>query len=1216
MTEVQQVVLEPPSAAAIREELHGLVLADLHGPLGGETEEFGGERPTDRYILGRLAPAGTLIEPDTQDEPADTDGADLGEDQPEPSAPNIASLAPSALGCTMYVAGDTPELAVRAKWAWYRRTESSSETQPGRVWQRAPVHGSATIELADGELGPKPLNAEYPQVVVRGRARRHEGNWLVSLFLVNAQARPPTSPDSAWLFQATLTLTGPGRAPVFLPRPDGISGGDQADKAEQRRLAMAYRGCPEFAVGHGVGVHASAAESDPMRAVEITTTTVPSYEVPFTDVPTPGTDPDLAELDGLILDMKRLSELDLPDLLAGLTPLVAGYRAWIDRQEERISDPGSHLGGYTQDATDALAAARRAADRIEAGVDALRTDESALAAFRFANEAMYLQRVHTLAAEARSRDQALSLDASVADVDEPRNHTWRPFQLAFVLLNLPALADPTHPERAAGGTGLADLLWFPTGGGKTEAYLGLTAFTLAIRRLQGEMGGLDARAGVAVLMRYTLRLLTIQQFQRAAALVCACETIRRKDPGVWGQVPFRIGLWVGARVTPNRTDDADDWLKQQRGAKGARSRALGSPHQLVNCPWCGSKLEPGRDITVNMVTRRTLITCQDPFCPFSLGAADGEGIPAVVVDEEIYRLLPSLIIGTVDKFAQMTWRGETKGLFGRVSRRCTRHGYITADTMATKWELSTVTSTHPARGGDPAGRIEQAGPLRPPDLIIQDELHLISGPLGSLVGLYESAIDRLATWEPGHARRSRPKVIASTATARRAPRQIGAIFDRRTEVFPPPGLDIGDSFFARQRPTSSGAALSAPGRRYVGICAHGIRMKSTLIRVYVSVLGAAQKLHEKYGKNPVTDPYMTLVGYFNSLRDLGGMRRLVEDDVSARLTRADERGLARRYDPLLRELTSRLSSTDIPEVLAHLMDPFTRDRAKGERRPIDVLLATNMVAVGVDVPRLGLMVVANQPKSSAEYVQATSRVGRQAPGLVFTVFNWARPRDLSHYETFEQFHATIYRHVEALSVTPFADRAIDRGLTGVLIALVRDLDDAYNANRQAGAFDRNSELADHVVRQLKRRAGNVAGDNAVSTAVEGHLDARLDYWNKQRQIPGRVLAYDRQAGAADEVAGLLRRPEAGPWQMMTCATSLRNVEPGIRLLLEPEADGVSIVGEPAFQAPPPPADVGPDGDGQPDGVGPSAEAQPAEALAPEGPQEGDGPRAASGESAS
>jgi hypothetical protein len=1157
-------VLEIPTEAAIRDELQRLVLADLHGPLGGDTEEFS-ERPSERYIVGRLAPDGTVIDPDTQDETADSGGADLGEDPPEPSAPNIVSLSPSAMGCTSYINGDAAELAVRAEWASYRRTAPETESEQSLVWQRVPAHGSARITLDEGELGPEQLNAEYPQVLLRGRARRHDGHWLVSLFLVNAQPRPAKNPDTAWLFQVRLVLTEPDRAAVFLPRPDSTGGGDQADKAEQRRLAMAYRASPEFSVGHGTGVHVTPADGDPMRAVEVATAAVPSYEIPFTGVPEPGTDKDLPWLDDLLLDMHLLAELELPELVAALTPLAAGYRAWISQQEARIPEPENHLAGYAQDAAESLAAARQAADRIEAGIAVLQTNEAALAAFRFANQAMYLQRTHTLAAEGRTRDSALSLDDALIRVDTATNHSWRPFQLAFILLNLPSLADPTHPERSDGASALADLLWFPTGGGKTEAYLGLTAFVLAVRRLQEGLGGLDTRAGVAVVMRYTLRLLTIQQFQRAAALICACETLRRADTGVWGEVPFRIGLWVGARVTPNRTDDADDWLKQQRGGRRAPTRAMGSPHQLVSCPWCGSGLEPGRDIAVNAVTRRTLITCPDPFCPFGPGAWHGEGLPVVVVDEEIYRLLPSLIIGTVDKFAQLTWRGETQGMFGRVSKRCTRHGYLTDDTMTEKWELSGVTSLHPAKGNEPVGRIEKIAPLRPPDLIIQDELHLISGPLGSMVGLYESVVDRLATWELAHGKRARPKVIASTATARRAPRQIGALFDRQTEVFPPPGLDIGDSFFARQRPTSPDADLYAPGRRYVGLCAHGIRMKSTLIRVYVSVLGAAQNLHEKYGKNPVTDPYMTLVGYFNSLRDLGGMRRLVEDDVSTRLTRADERGLARRYDPLLQELTSRLSSTAIPDVLGHLMVPFVKDRPAGERRPIDVLLATNMIAVGVDVPRLGIMVVANQPKSSAEYVQATSRIGRRAPGLVFTVFNWARPRDLSHYETFEQFHATIYRQVEALSVTPFADRAVDRGLTGVLVALVRDLGDAYNANARASAFDRNDELADHIVRYLKRRAGNVSGDNAVSTEVERRLDARLDQWSRERRLPGRRLVYDRPGGVSDDSVGLLRRPEEGPWRPMTCQTSLRNVDQGIRLLMARDDSGVAIVDEPAFE---------------------------------------------------
>jgi hypothetical protein len=1159
-----ETVLAVPTAAVIRDELHQLVLADLLGPLGGEFEEFGNERPTDRYILGRLAPDGTVIEPDTQDETADIDSADLGEEQPEPSAPNIVSLAPSALGCTVYVTGDTSELHVRAEWAWYRRTVPENESESSLVWQRVPVHGSVTVPLSEGELRPAHVHAEHQQVLLRGRARRHAGNWLVSLFLVNAQARREGAADSAWLFQVSLAVTGPDHAAVFMPRPETASGGDQADKAEQRRLAMAYRMCPEFAVGHGTGVHVTAADDDPMRAVEIVTTAVPAYEVPFTSAPTPGSDPDLPWLADLLLDMHQLAERDLPDLLAGLRPLATGYRTWIGEQESRVGNPAAWLEGFQKDAADALAAARRAADRIELGIELLGQDEQALAAFRFANQAMYLQRRHTHAAEARSRDPALLLDEALDQASDPANYSWRPFQLAFLLLNLPALASPEHPDRSDSSRALADLLWFPTGGGKTEAYLGLTAYVLAIRRLQGSVGGLDAADGVAVLMRYTLRLLTIQQFQRAAALICACETLRRADAGSWGARAFRIGLWVGARVTPNRTDDADDWLKQQRGGRRAPTRALGSPHQLVACPWCGAGLEAGRDITVDMTVRRTKVTCPDPFCDFGTSAG-GDGLPIVVVDEEIYRLLPSLIIGTVDKFAQLTWRGETQGLFGRVSRRCTRHGYVTQDTMAEKWELGSETSVHPARGGEPAARIEKTAPLRPPDLIIQDELHLISGPLGSMVGLYEAAVDRLATWDLGQGRRSRPKVIASTATARRAPRQIGALFDRRTEVFPPPGLDIADSFFARQRPTDPGHALYAPGRRYVGLCAHGIRMKSTLIRVYVSALGGAQKLHEKYGKNPVTDPYMTLVGYFNSLRDLGGMRRLVEDDVSARLTRAEERGLARRYDPLLRELTSRLSSTEIPQVLGHLMEPFTADRRKGERPPIDVLLATSMIAVGVDVQRLGLMVVASQPKSSAEYVQATSRVGRQAPGLVFTVFNWARPRDLSHYETFEHFHATIYRNVEALSVTPFADRAVDRGLTGVLISLVRDLADTYNGNMRAAAFDRNDEMADHVVRYLKRRAGNVSGDAAVSEEVEDSLDERLDQWNRERLVPGRRLAYDRKGSAADDVVGLLLRPEEGQWRRMTCQTSLRNVDQGIRLLFAGEDGGTAIVDEPPYE---------------------------------------------------
>ncbi|GAB2961442.1 DISARM system helicase DrmA [Micromonospora polyrhachis] len=1156
-------VLAVPDERVIRAELERLVRADLLGPLGGQDEEFR-EDPLDRYILGRLAPNGISVEPDTQDELSDATTSDILEGDAEPSAPNVPSLAPSALGFTATVAGDVTALTITAHWGRYERTASTHEEHAGkRVWRRYQQGGTVRIRLDEGLLPKTVVDREQPAVVVRGRARRRDGLWLVSLFLENRQPASVKRDAALWLFQAELTATGVDGQPAFAPRPEQITGGDASDQAERRRLAMAYRFQPEFAVGHGTAVRAEQSDDDLMRAHTIRTTTVPEHEVPFTDVPSAAEDTDLPELANVVLDMRRLAELaedgPVEALTAVIQPLVDGYRSWIDRNETTAGDPTRRLDGYRPQAREAVRDARRAADRIEAGIRLLASDPVARRAFGFANRAMYLQRVHSVVAADRREHPHTPLAQCITDADQPTNHRWRPFQLAFVLLNLPALADPRHAERTEDPRkATADLLWFPTGGGKTEAYLGLTAFTIAVRRLQPAYGGMAAATGLAVLMRYTLRLLTIQQFERAATLICAAETLRRADQSTWGEQPIRIGLWVGGRVTPNRTDDAEEWLSRQRRGRGMATRGQGSPHQLTTCPWCGTGIEAGRDISVEQVYRRTLVICPEVECPFSETGgftlpADEKGLPVLLVDEEIYRHPPALLIATVDKFAQLPWKGETAALFGRVGRRCERHGYLTEDLERADWEKP----THRMKGGAPPARIVDCPRLRPPDLVIQDELHLISGPLGSLVGLYETAVDRLASWEPEPGHWSRPKVIASTATVRRAHRQIDALFHRHTEVFPPPGLDASDSFFARQRP-----ATGHPGRRYIGICAHGTRIKSTLIRVYVSVLGAAQKLHDRYGHNPITDPYMTLVGYFNSLRDLGGMRRLVEDDVSTRLIRADERGLARRFDPLLKELTSRMPSDDIRPLLDQLAVRFSGTRPKGSPPPIDVLLATSMIAVGVDVSRLGVMVVANQPKSTAEYIQATSRVGRAAPGLVFTVYNWARPRDLSHYEKFDHFHANVYRHVEALSVTPFAERAIDRGLTGVLVALVRNLEPGYSGNLRAQEFDRHSKLADHVVRFLKRRS-SVAADNATRNRVEDELEARLDLWARERSVPARRLAYDKPY-RSDDIAGLLHRPEEGRWRQTTCPTSLRDVEPGIQLQLH--ISGVAADNPPPFRS--------------------------------------------------
>ncbi|MFD3566126.1 DISARM system helicase DrmA [Streptomyces sp. NPDC058667] len=1162
-------VLTVPTPQELRDKLAELVVRDLLGPTGDEPEELTGS-PLDHYIIGRLAPGGAQssgeerprtvgkeVAPETLDETSVSPYQEPEAGDQEPTAPNVPSLHPSALGMTVRVDRTAQELTVDCAWARYELGDSQVEGNPRRVFHRIPCSGTVDLKLVEGELEARPVHArDFPHIVVRGRARMHEGSWLVSLFLVNGQV--DKSGPTHWMFQASMTVAGaPGTAP-FLPRRAAEPTG--GDRAERRSLGMTYRFHPEFAIGHGSGVHADVSPADPRRAVRVTTTATPTYEVPHTDVPDPGKDEDadLSELSALMLDMRELSTLEAGPLRAALLPLVDGYRSWIDRQRQSVHDPAAGLDAYRTEAAENMRLATEAADRIQAGIDLLWDDPEALAAFRFANRAMWHQRVHTIAAQNRRRTTSLTLQEAVEAADLPKNRTWRPFQLAFLLLNLPSLADPGHPERADNSSALADLLWFPTGGGKTEAYLGLTAFTLAIRRRRPDLGGLDAEHGVAVMMRYTLRLLTIQQFQRAAALICACEVIRRESPGQWGDNPFRIGLWVGGRVTPNTTDQAADWARDQKKDRGRGGFGrMGSPHQLTSCPWCGTKMEAGRDISVDKTLRRTFITCPDPYeCPFGTVAfglpADEQGLPVLVVDEEIYRFPPSLVIATVDKFAQMPWKGDTQALFGQVSRRCTRHGYVTPSAVDTEWE----SSSHPAAGGHQAATTVDAVRVRPPDLIVQDELHLISGPLGSLTGLYETAVDRLSTWEPEPGMPVRPKVIASTATVRRADRQIHDLFARRTAVFPPSGLSADDTFFARRRSTDR-----TPGRRYVGICAQGVRTKSVAIRVFVAQLAAAQHLYETYGPGDLTDPYMTLVGYFNSLRDLGGMRRLVEDDVSTRLLRADRRGLAVRRIGEPAELTSRMASDAIPDILEKLDLTFGR-RPKGAPRPIDVLLATNMIAVGVDVSRLGVMVVNNQPKSTAEYIQATSRVGRRAPGLVFTLLNWARPRDLSHYETFESFHASIYQHVEALSVTPFADRALDRGLTGVLTSLVRNLKADYNSNRGAQWVDRRGEIVSHALQSLTLRAEDVTRNRQIANEVRARLDARLDYWDQKRKAPGAVLGY-RAARRQGDVAPLLLEPDSGPWRLMTCPTSLREVEPPIRLILTGEAGG-DLSGEPPY----------------------------------------------------
>lgn len=1176
----------------VRELLELNVRDDLLGPAGGPYELIKDMSVRDRYLLGKLAPrdptddesaniepAGGFEEADLESEerkaPLHEPGAEFarasGRVEPEDDAldeidtNNNQSLVPSSMGLTFCVGPDIEKLEVDARWGRYERVPSEQHdiVKPRRnretgqeefvkvkIWRRVPCGGVVPIELLDGPVRPAVPDATQPEIRLQGTIRTNaNGERLVTLFLVNGQLEPPDNKDRAWLFQPEISVRAPGNTSdqaVFRRRPtnDVI-----VDDEERDRLALIYRNRVEFAVGHGVAVQALVSPSDPTRAAEVRTVVIPKHEVPFTE--TPGSNEhDRPAMREMVrrgwLDMSRLADMEVAELENALGTLVDDYAAWIREQEGRI---GHDVTGFDESTHQVIELCDQALQRLRDGARVLLSEPRALQAFRFANRAMAMQRVRSIYALKRRRGEEIELDA----LDERGNRSWRPFQLAFLLLSIPSLANPKHSDRSRPAEAFADLLWFPTGGGKTEAYLGVAAFAMGIRRLQRSLGGLDASRGLTVIMRYTLRLLTLQQFQRATTLICAMDTIRRADAPTWGTEPFTLGLWVGNRVTPGSVEESHRAIEALRNDD--RNKAgIASPALLTSCPWCGSEVSGKRHIEVDKTVGRTLVYCGDKLgaCDFSKARSSSlahPGLPIKLVDEEIYHRPPTMMIATVDKFAMMAWRAEVRTLFGRVREECERHGLL--------WPGHECGSGHRKQGIRPPAKVKAIPAVRPPDLIIQDEFHLISGPLGTMVGIYETAVDELCSWNYDGTT-IRPKIVASTATVRRARDQVRNVFMRQVAVFPPSGLDVEDNFFSVQR-----AVAEKPGRRYIGICAPGSSRPAVLIRTYTAFLTAAQALFDRFG--PVVDPYMTMVGYFNSLRELGGMKRLAEDDVQTRSFRVkmslvERPGLAQRRVDHVSELTSRISNQDIPKHLDQLEIPFdgAYDAATGkwkttwqpEKRPVDVVLATNMLSVGVDVNRLGVMVVNGQPKGTAEYIQATSRVGRASPGLVASVLTWARPRDLSHYETFEHYHATFYQHVEAQSVTPFSPRALDRGLTGTMLSLMRHEYEPFAPNDGAGRMDSpNREEMVDTITAISERTWEVTEDTSKKNMTEAELKSRADDWADEAGLGGRILVYQRW-GAGPTAYPLLQAPGVKAWTDWTVPMSMREVEPGVRLVMD------------------------------------------------------------------
>ena len=1208
-------VFEPATSHQVRDELQELIRRDLLGPWAGEREVFppGSMGPRERYLIGMIGPKprlgsnrGPAEQTTDVDETVQGDGGD-GE-PPEVLTPQmLGKMWASSMGLSFAVPADVDALTVTAAWGQYRPVEVTDEHEKKhRVWAREPVSYDREVRLDREPSYRIPLTVtdpDAPGVHLAVDVRPRDDRRVVQVVLVNTKAEPQNNAETAWLFQCGLTVTAlDGHRAVFLPIDDPLDDVRRLhDDLEEAHLRLLYRAQRRYASGRNVAVHPEVRDGE-RCAHRLTTTWLPRYDVPATVA---SVDPD-SPLARVELGMDALATADPDQLRAGLTPLADGYAGWLDRQADRIAELPEPLRPAAEHA---VHTARQVAERIRAGI-ALLTDPAvpghadALAAFRFANRAMALQRRHTEIARLRE-EHGLSYAEAEARVAArgPAAASWRPFQLAFVLLNLPPLTDPAHPERAADASATVDLLFFPTGGGKTEAYLGLTAFTFAIRRLQGVVGdGERARsgaAGVAVLMRYTLRLLTAQQFQRAAALVCAAEVLRRADEATWGSEPFRIGLWVGGGVSPNWYDEAAEQIAAARESGDSKHTNV---LQTLSCPWCGTALHGHEHLEPAEDERRIRLFCPRAegadACPFAKTRST-EGLPILTVDEEIYRYAPSLVIATVDKLAQLPWKGYAGILFGRVRQRCPRHGYR-HDDLDVKTGCA---GAHNAKGRLPAVRSEPVLRLRPPDLIIQDELHLISGALGTTVGLFEAAVAELCTWPTPAGGETGPKIVASTATTKRAREQVLGVFGRQLAVFPPPVIDITDTFFSTQVPVT----VDNPGRRYLGICAHGVRLKSAEIRLAEILLVAGQTLFDRYGEP--ADPYMTLVGYFNATRELAGMRRYLDDQVTNRVRGTGRRtGLSDRIVTptgmlAIQELTSRISSAEISDVLKRLEIPFdpefdttTRRRAIHDhireahraksgsgskpvyhplvqrfhkrsddgRLPVDAVLATSMLQVGVDVSRFGLMVVTGQPKNTAEYIQASSRVGRdpRRPGLVVTLYNWTRPRDLAHFEDFEYYHATFYRQVEALSVTPYTRRALDRGTTATFVAAVRNAEEAFSRNTDAHDVPLDGPEVRRIIDRMLARAEVIGGERGREYLHE-RLSRLKDRWNLAKTGNTR-LGYDEGMFRQQRLVGLLERAEGQPWGDLTVGQSMRETENEINLLVP----GVTELFQPLYGAPP------------------------------------------------
>lgn len=1061
-------MLDPDSHVHNREKVIGDLRGELVGPCpsgekidcSGEIEfEDGGEAyrahrqasngeeilvndsPKVQYGVGVLYPVQSAFEGSREviegdeEEPIQEGASGDGEDELEIEDSGGAegtdegdfdlTMANSSRPCSMAISflvdtESTDRLEVHVSGGRYTSKEIVAGDYTPDWWLRTPVslelqvavtelRGDGTVSIEPDAVRQEGLGHLDLRIEIISRPEKEEKR-LLTVCLVNRTSDQRPLDENCFFQSHFEVIAGDAENPSIAPYPKdhsskGRAGGDGGSASEEEKsLDLLYRKSRTYAVGHGCAADWEKPSEEARRAYRASAECMPVYE---TRNITP--DVEITAEDGspLELSMAALGGLEDGEVdIEILRQFVSQYESWISQQRDEIPSLEEE---YHEAARRNLNRAEECADRMREGIQFISDNESARQAFRLANHAILIQQIRG-GLDLRTAERVdggvlgYSREHPQIDPEDPPEGlgTWRAFQIAFLLMSLRSTAEHGHPHREN-----VELIWFPTGGGKTEAYLGLIAFSVFLRYIRD-----PDDQGVHAIMRYTLRLLTTQQFQRASGLICAMEYLRRSRlPEV--ESPISIGMWLGGKTTPNTRNQAEKCLKGLRHQPGSTENKF----VLTKCPWCGAEMGPVRlgkgvpnTIGYEPSSGTVRLKCPDKECEFN------GGLPVHVIDEDVYEERPDLIIGTVDKFAMLAWKPKARSLFGI----------------------------------DENGEREAS----PPELIVQDELHLISGPLGSMVGLYEPLIEELCT-DRRKDTPSVPKIVSSTATIRQYTEQIHGLYGRdSTTLFPPPELEEGRSFFARYAKDESGEYL--PGKKYVGIHAPGLpSMQTVQVRTFSALMMAPYQM-----KAEEQDPWWTLMAFYNSLRELGGALSLFQADIPQRMyglrkNRYDWE--ERRFIDKILELTGRISGEEVAEAISKLEVTTTDD----SRNPIDACLASSIIEVGVDIDRLSLMAVVGQPKTTSQYIQVTGRVGRnwrERPGIVATLYSSSKPRDRSHFERFRSYHERLYAQVEPSSVTPFSPPALERALHAIMISYVRQ------TNEQEITPD---ETPDEVLLQLR-----------------------------------------------------------------------------------------------------------------------------------------------------